>query len=246
MSKRMVDYEFTVVVPLYNEVENIGELERRLGAFVSSCSLRTCVLFVNDGSTDGSLEKLTDACRRNPQFSYISFDRNYGLTAALKAGIDNTFSKYVGYIDADLQTDPEDFELLLRHIGEYSMVTGVRADRQDSFFKKMQSKIANSFRRMMTGDGAKDTGCPLKVLHTDVARKLPLFNGMHRFLPALVLLQKGARYMEIPVHHHPRTAGRSKFGLGNRFWGPLADCFAYRWMRRRYIEYSIAKSDTDE
>lgn len=246
MSKRMADYEFTVVVPLYNEVENIGELERRLGAFVSSCSLRTCVLFVNDGSTDGSLEKLTDVCRRNPQFSYISFDRNYGLTAALKAGIDNTFSKYVGYIDADLQTDPEDFELLLRHIGEYSMVTGVRADRQDSFFKKMQSKIANSFRRMMTGDGAKDTGCPLKVLHTDVARKLPLFNGMHRFLPALVLLQKGARYMEVPVHHHPRMAGRSKFGLGNRLWGPLADCFAYRWMRRRYIEYSIAKSDTDE
>ena len=242
----MADYEFTVVVPLYNEVENIGELERRLGAFVSSCSLRTCVLFVNDGSTDGSLEKLTDVCRRNPQFSYISFDRNYGLTAALKAGIDNTFSKYVGYIDADLQTDPEDFELLLRHIGEYSMVTGVRADRQDSFFKKMQSKIANSFRRMMTGDGAKDTGCPLKVLHTDVARKLPLFNGMHRFLPALVLLQKGARYMEVPVHHHPRMAGRSKFGLGNRLWGPLADCFAYRWMRRRYIEYSIAKSDTDE
>lgn len=246
MSNRTADYEFTIVVPLYNEVENIGELERRLGAFVSSCSLRTCVLFVNDGSTDGSLEKLTDVCRRNPQFSYISFDRNYGLTAALKAGIDNTFSKYVGYIDADLQTDPEDFELLLRHIGEYSMVTGVRADRQDSFFKKMQSKIANSFRRMMTGDGAKDTGCPLKVLHTDVARKLPLFNGMHRFLPALVLLQKGARYMEVPVHHHPRTAGRSKFGLGNRFWGPLADCFAYRWMRRRYIEYSIAKSDTDE
>lgn len=246
MNNRTADYEFTIVVPLYNEVENIGELERRLGAFVSSCSLRTCVLFVNDGSTDGSLEKLADICRRNPQFSYISFDRNYGLTAALKAGIDNTFSKYVGYIDADLQTDPEDFELLLRHIGEYSMVTGVRADRQDSFFKKMQSMIANSFRRMMTGDGAKDTGCPLKVLHTDVARKLPLFNGMHRFLPALVLLQKGGRYMEVPVHHHPRTAGRSKFGLGNRFWGPLADCFAYRWMRRRYIEYSIAKSDTDE
>lgn len=246
MSNRTADYEFTIVVPLYNEVENIGELERRLGTFASSCSLRTCVLFVNDGSTDGSLEKLVDVCRRNPHFSYISFDRNYGLTAALKAGIDNTFSKYVGYIDADLQTDPEDFELLLRHIGEYSMVTGVRADRQDSFFKKMQSKIANSFRRMMTGDGAKDTGCPLKVLHTDVARKLPLFNGMHRFLPALVLLQKGGRYMEVPVHHHPRTAGRSKFGLGNRFWGPLADCFAYRWMRRRYIEYSIAKSDTDE
>ncbi len=246
MNNRTADYEFTIVVPLYNEVENIGELERRLGAFASSCSLRTCVLFVNDGSTDGSLEKLVDVCRCNQHFSYISFDRNYGLTVALKAGIDNTFSKYVGYIDADLQTDPEDFELLLRHIGEYSMVTGVRADRQDSFFKKMQSKIANSFRRMMTGDGAKDTGCPLKVLHTDVARKLPLFNGMHRFLPALVLLQKGARYMEVPVHHHPRTAGRSKFGLGNRFWGPLADCFAYRWMRRRYIEYSIAKSDTDE
>ena len=243
---RTADYEFTVIVPLYNEEDNIPELEKRLAAYLRSGVCRTCILFVNDGSTDGSLDGLRSICSKNEDFYYISFAANSGLSAALKAGFDYAESPYVGYIDADLQTDPEDFELLLRHIGEYSMVTGVRADRQDSFFKKMQSMIANSFRRMMTGDGAKDTGCPLKVLHTDVARKLPLFNGMHRFLPALVLLQKGARYMEVPVHHHPRTAGRSKFGLGNRFWGPLADCFAYRWMRRRYIEYSIAKSDTDE
>ena len=145
-------------------------------------------------------------------------------------------------MDADLQTDPEDFNLLLEDIASYAMVIGIRANRKDSFFKNLQSKIANGFRRMMTGDGAIDTGCPLKVLHTDVARRLPLFKGMHRFLPALVLLQDGCSYKQVPVRHYPRVAGKSKYHLWNRLWGPFADCFAYRWMKPRYINYKIGSS----
>lgn len=236
-------YRFTIIVPIFNEEDNIHALEERLAAFLPAAAEKACVLFVNDGSKDASGERLKEICGRNKDFYHIDFERNAGLSAALKAGIDYTESEYLGYMDADLQTAPEDFNLLLKDIGEYSMVIGIRAARKDSFFKKMQSRIANGFRRMMTHDGAVDTGCPLKVLHTDVAKRLPLFKGMHRFLPALVLLQDGATYRQVPVRHFPRTAGKSKFHLWNRLWGPFADCFAYRWMKPRYINYSVKSTD---
>ena len=235
-------YDFTIIVPIYNEEDNMEALEQRLGSFLPRCREKACVLFVDDGSTDSSLEGLKGICGRNPDMYYLSFQRNAGLSAAIKAGIDYCESKYCGYMDADLQTDPEDFNLLLEDIASYAMVIGIRANRKDSFFKNLQSKIANGFRRMMTGDGAIDTGCPLKVLHTDVARRLPLFKGMHRFLPALVLLQDGCSYKQVPVRHYPRVAGKSKYHLWNRLWGPFADCFAYRWMKPRYINYKIGSS----
>lgn len=240
---KTAEYDFTIIVPIFNEEDNVLNLEKRLAAFLPVCRERACVLFVNDGSKDGSEALLREICQRNEAFFHISFAGNRGLSAALKAGIDHTFSKYVGYMDADLQTAPEDFNLLLEKIGEYSLVTGIRAGRKDTAFKKFQSKFANGFRRMMTHDGALDTGCPLKVLHTDVAKRLPLFKGLHRFIPALVLLQEGGTYLQVPVRHFPRTAGKSKFSMANRFWGPLGDCFAYRWMRPRYINYTIAEND---
>ena len=115
---------------------------------------------------------------------------------------------------------------------------GIRANRKDSFFKNLQSKIANGFRRKMTNDGVADTGCPLKVLHSENAKKIPFFNGMHRFLPALIQLQQG-KVLQIPVRHFPRVAGVSKYHLWNRLVSPFLDCFAFRWMRKRYINYSI-------
>ena len=236
-------YRFTIIVPVYNEEDNISALEKRLAAFLPECLEHACVLFVDDGSTDSSLARIREVCARNAGFYYISFEKNAGLSAALKAGIDYTCSEYLGYIDADLQTAPEDFNLLLKHIDGHSMAMGIRAERKDSPFKRLQSKIANGFRRMMTHDGATDTGCPLKVLRTDAARRLPLFKGMHRFLPALILLQDGGSYEQVPVRHFPRTAGKSKFHLWNRLWGPFADCFAYRWMKKRYINYSVGETD---
>lgn len=240
------EYEFTIIVPVYNEQDNISNLGDALSTYLPKSLYKACVLFVNDGSKDDSLSLLRDYCQNHSNCFYISFQRNAGLSAALKAGIDFTQSQYLGYMDADLQTAPEDFNLLLKDIKNNSMVIGFRANRKDTIFKKIQSKIANGFRRMMTGDGAIDTGCPLKVLHTDVAKRLPLFNGMHRFLPALVLLQEGATYRQVPVRHFPRQAGVSKYSLWNRFFGPMADCFAYRWMRPRYINYTINENDIEE
>ena len=236
------EYELTVVVPVYNEVESLPRVERAMREWLPTSPVKACVLMVNDGSKDGSLELMREICARNEAMFYISLAKNGGLSAAMKAGIDATHSRYVGYIDADLQTTPEDFNLLLEHVAAYQLVMGIRAGRKDSFFKNLQSKIANGFRNMMTHDGAKDTGCPLKVMWSDYAKRIPFFTGMHRFLPALIQLQEG-RMMQIPVRHFPRTEGVSKYHLWNRLIGPFKDCFAYRWMRKRYINYQIGEGN---
>ncbi|MCC8035871.1 MAG: glycosyltransferase [Rikenellaceae bacterium] len=240
---KTADYQFTIIVPVFNEKDNIERLEKELARFLPQSLKKTCVLFVDDGSGDGSGEMLRGVCERNPDMYHISLGRNCGLSAAMKAGIDKTFSEFLGYIDADLQTDPEDFNLLLAHTGDHPLVMGIRTGRKDSFVKNASSKIANGFRRMMTGDGITDTGCPLKVMRTSFAKKIPFFTGMHRFLPALILLQDGGTVKEIPVRHYPRVAGQSKYHLWNRLAGPFKDCFAYRWMKKRYINYTVSQSD---
>ena len=236
------NFEFTIVVPVYNEEDNMAKLEELLSLYLPKALRTTCVLFVNDCSTDGSLGRIKDICRRHTAFFYISLERNGGLSAALKAGIDAAESALVGYMDADLQTVPDDFNLLLKYADTNELVMGIRANRKDSWGKRVQSKIANGFRRMMTHDGVQDTGCPLKVMRTDYAKRVPFFTGMHRFLPALIMLQEG-RVKQVAVRHFPRTAGVSKYHLWNRLVAPFVDCFAYRWMKTRYINYKVAQGD---
>lgn len=233
------NYEFTIVVPVFNEEDNIVRLERAFNDYLPICAKSACVLFVDDGSTDNSLKGIQQICESNEHFFYIALDTNHGLSAAIKAGIDACQSPFVGYIDADLQTVPADFNKLLEYADNYALVSGIRAKRNDSTIKRLQSKIANRFRRSMTGDKATDTGCPLKVMHTSYARRIPFFDGMHRFLPALIALQKGGTFYEVPIRHFPRVAGTSKYHFWNRLTGPFLDCFAYRWMKSRYINYGV-------
>lgn len=234
-------YDFTIIVPVYNEVDMMDRLRDELSAYVRQAPCSTCVLMVDDGSTDGSTARMREICAAEPHFHLLALKNNGGLSAALKAGIDAVQSPLVGYIDADLQTTPDDFNRLLPLAATHELVTGIRANRKDSVFKRLQSRIANGFRRMMTGDGVTDTGCPLKVMHTGAARRIPFFTGMHRFLPALISLQHGT-VAQVPVRHFPRTAGVSKYHLWNRLVGPFKDCFAYRWMRPRYINYTVAET----
>jgi glycosyltransferase involved in cell wall biosynthesis len=235
-----MNYQFTIIVPVYNEEANLERVEKELLAYTKIASLPTKILFVNDGSKDESQLLIEAICSRNSNFKFISFKENRGLSAAIKAGFDFADTELVGYIDSDLQTAPEDFNLLLEHIGEYDLVTGVRANRKDSFVKNMSSLIANGIRRAFTHDGMDDTGCPLKVIKTEYAKRIPMFKGLHRFLPAMILLQNG-KVIQIPVQHFPRLAGTAKFGLWNRLFGPLMDCFAYLWMKKKYINYTVAK-----
>ncbi|HPJ78641.1 MAG TPA: glycosyltransferase family 2 protein [Prolixibacteraceae bacterium] len=230
----------TIVVPVYNEVKNIERVTTELGKYMEKSVREIRILFVNDGSTDGSQELIEKACAENKGFSFIEFCENRGLTTAIKAGFDHVETPLAGYIDADLQTDPEDFDLLLEYADEYEIVTGIRTGRKDSIVKKVSSLLANKIRRAFTHDGMDDTGCPLKVIHTDVARQIPMFKGLHRFLPAMVLLLQG-KIKQVPVRHYPRMAGESKFGLFNRLWGPLIDCFAYLWMKKKFIRYQIKR-----
>ena len=235
-----MSYEFTIIVPVYNEEDNLNRVEKEFLEYIKIASKKTKILFVNDGSKDNSQSIIERICANNNDFTFILFKKNRGLSAAITVGFQSADTELVGYIDSDLQTDPKDFNLLLEHIGEYDLVTGVRADRKDSFVKNMSSTIANGIRRSFTHDGMDDTGCPLKVIKTDFAKKIPMFKGLHRFLPAMILLQNGS-IKQIPVKHFPRIAGEAKYGLWNRLLGPLMDCFAYLWMKKKYINYDIEK-----
>jgi len=231
-------YEFTIIVPVYNEEENLERVEKELLSYLKIASRKAKILFVNDGSKDKSQQLIENICDRNSDFNFIQFKKNQGLSAAIKAGIDHTDTELLGYIDSDLQTVPEDFNILLNYIDEFDLVNGVRLNRKDSFIKNLSSKIANIVRRVFTHDGMDDTGCPLKVIKTDCAKRIPFFNGLHRFLPAMVLLQNG-KIKQVPVQHFPRMAGITKFSLWNQIFGPLTDCFAYLWMKKKYIHYEV-------
>ena len=238
-------YQFTIIVPVYNEADNLPRVESELLNYLKIATVTTTVLFINDGSNDNSQNLIETICKRNAAFEYISFKENKGLSAAIKAGFDHADTNLVGYMDSDLQTTPDDFNILLEHIEAYELVTGVRSNRKDAFIKSMSSKIANGIRRTFTHDGMIDTGCPLKVMKTDYAKRIPMFRGLHRFLPAMIMLQHG-RVKQVSVRHFPRIAGTGKFGFWNRLFGPLVDCFAYLWMKKKYIHYEISKSSTSQ
>lgn len=228
----------TIIVPIYNEEENIVRLSNTLEEYIKTASVSSCVLMVDDGSNDKSLEAIQRVCSTKEGFDYISFQENRGLSMAIKAGFDTVKTPFVGYIDADLQTTPMDFDKLLPFREEFALVTGIRQDRKDSFVKNTSSKIANGFRRMMVHDGIEDTGCPLKIFRTDIARQLPFFKGYHRFFPALVqMFEQDVK--QVPVRHFAREAGEAKFGLRNRLIAPFLDCFGVRWLQKRHRNYKL-------
>lgn len=234
--------EFTIIIPVFNEMDNLYRVEKYLCEFIKNSLKQTEVLFVDDGSTDDSPAIIKEICERNERFHFIALVKNQGLSTALKAGFDHVKTPLLGYMDADLQTHPEDFNLLLREMDYFELVTGVRQGRKDSFVKNVSSRIANGIRRLFTHDKMDDTGCPLKVIKTEYAQKIPMFKGLHRFLPAMILLQNG-RIKQVPVRHYARIAGKSKYHLWNRLAGPLQDCFAYAWMKKKYINYEVILKD---
>lgn len=237
----MTQIELTIIVPVYNEVESLWKFKEKMDIFLEMSTVNSQVFFVDDGSKDGSLQIIKDITNTDIRYSYISLARNNGLSTALKAGFDHADSKYVGYMDADLQTSPLDFISYFEHLEHYAMVNGIRAERHDSTIKKVSSVIANGFRRLLIRDGITDTCCPLKIIHSSYAKKIPFFDGMHRFLPALVQLQ-GGKVKQLKVRHFERYAGTAKYNLANRLVGPFIDTLAFAWMRSHTIKYEILES----
>jgi len=205
----------SLVIPAYNEEESIPLLYERLKQVLQRLKEDYEIIFVDDGSTDGTYEKLKELALKDPKVKVIRFKRNYGQTAAMSAGFEHAKGEVIITLDADLQNDPEDIPILLEKLKEgYHIVSGWRKDRKDPFLsRKLPSMIANWLISKITGVHLHDYGCTLKAYRSEVVKDLELFGDMHRFLPALTK-RKGAKITEVVVRHHPRIYGKSKYGIG--------------------------------
>jgi glycosyltransferase involved in cell wall biosynthesis len=221
----------SVVVPLFNEEENVAILQAELMAALSGLDYE--IIFVDDGSSDRTVERIAF----KPEIRLVQFERNAGQSAAMYAGLQSARGTTAVLIDGDLQNDPADIPRLLAEIERGAdLVCGYRAQRKDTFVKRVTSRIANFVRSRFTRDGVRDTGCTLKAMRRECISALLPFKGMHRFIPALI---KGAGYrlVEISVNHRPRKFGESKYGLGNRALRATTDMFGVRWLLSRRLDY---------
>jgi glycosyltransferase involved in cell wall biosynthesis len=225
--------DVSVVVPLYNEEENVAILQRELTDALNGLDYE--IIFVDDGSRDETVSRIVP----DPRIRVLRFEQNAGQSAAIFAGLHTVRSDVAVLIDGDLQNDPADIRRLLAEITNGAdLVCGYRAQRKDTAVKRITSRVANFVRSRFTRDGVRDTGCTLKAIRRDCIAALVPFKGMHRFIPALV---KGAGYrlVEIPVNHRPRRFGQSKYGLGNRAVRATIDMFGVRWLLSRRLNYKL-------
>jgi glycosyltransferase involved in cell wall biosynthesis len=231
----------SLVVPLYNEVENLEDLAREIRAALEPTALSWETIFVDDGSTDGSLELLRRLAASDPTVRVLRHVRNAGQSAGLATGFRAARGGIVVTLDADLQNDPADIPKLLAELERgFDVVSGVRVERRDSWVRRLSSRIANAVRNRATDERITDVGCSLKAYRREFLGNLPMFTGMHRFLPTLVRWN-GARVTEVPVRHRPRLRGQAKYGIGNRLFRALADLMAVRWMRKRWIAVAVVE-----
>ena len=230
--------DYSVVIPVYNERDNLEILLQSLTEVMDSLVKGYEVICVNDGSRDGSDEVLKAMKRRYEQLRVVEFERNYGLTAALDAGLSMAKGDIVITMDADMQNDPKDIPKLLKEIGDYDVVCGVRSRRHDPWLRIVSSRIANYIRNRVTKEHIVDVGCTLRAYKRKFLSGLKLFDGMHRFLPTL-LKWEGAKVVEVEVEHHPRLYGKTKFGVWNRVFKAFIDLLAVVWMKERRLNYKI-------
>ncbi len=224
----------SVVVPVYDEVDSLEPLHRELDAALSPLSGEIELIFVDDGSRDGSLDALRALERKDPRVHVVSLGAHRGQSAALDAGFRAARGAVIATLDADLQNDPRDIPRLLPYLDEADVVNGVRVDRRDHPIRILSSRVANGVRNWITGESVSDVGCSLRLMRTSYLRRIKLYHGLHRFLPTLLRLE-GARVIEVPVRHRPRRFGRSKYGIFDRLGVALIDLWAVRWMQKRSL-----------
>jgi len=227
--------DISVVIPVFNEQENLEPLIVELEQELNRLSLQYEIVCVDDRSTDQSLQKLQALQQGHPYLRVIRHLVNSGESAGQATGFAFSQGDVIITMDADQQNDPADIPAMLKALNsDIAAVCGVRRIREDDWIRRLSSKIANRFRNAITGDQITDAGCTFRALRRSALRELPVFNGLHRFLPTILRLQ-GYRVVEIAVNHRQRTRGTSKYGVGNRLFRGILDCIAMRWFRRRCV-----------
>jgi glycosyltransferase involved in cell wall biosynthesis len=230
----------SVVLPVYNEAESLGPLWQELVEVLPGLADSVEVIFVDDGSTDGSSDILQRLAKEDQRIRLIRFEANAGLSASFYAGLQAARGRIVATMDSDLQSDPHDIAMLMRHLGEADAVVGWRQVRHDSWLKRVSSRIANAIRKTVTGDSVQDSACSLRVMRREGVTAVPPFTGMHRFMPTLLKIA-GFRVVQVRVNHRARKFGRSKFGVSDRAFSAFADLLVVRWMMGRRLRYRIAE-----
>jgi dolichol-phosphate mannosyltransferase len=230
--------DISIVVPVYNEEENLPILIPHLSKVLDPLGKSYEMILVDDGSSDGSRKIVKQMASTDPRIHLLGFKKNCGETAAGAAGLKAARGDIVITIDADLQNDPEDIPRMLGYLKEYDMVTGWREKRDDSWVKRITSRVANRIRNRLSGEEIRDSGCTFRAYKRECLQELKLYKGMHRFMPTLVKME-GYRVIEIPIAHHPRRFGVSKYTTWNRMWRAFVDLLAVRWMKSRHIRYEI-------
>jgi glycosyltransferase involved in cell wall biosynthesis len=233
-----MEIKVSVVVPLYNEEENLPVLIPRLVKVLNPLGLPYEMIFVDDGSSDGSRKILKEMASRYPSLRIVGLKENRGLSTALLAGMREARGEKIVTLDSDLQNDPEDIPKLLGYLDRYDMATGWRQKRDDPWLKRISSKIGNGVRNRLSGEQIHDSACTLRAFKRECIQEVPIFNGMHRFLSTLVKMQ-GYRIIEVPVLHHQRKFGKSKYNIRNRALRSFIDLLGVRWMKGRRIQYDI-------
>lgn len=228
----------SVVAPVYNEEGNIYDLYLSITNALKEKVESYEIVLVNDGSRDRSAVLLNEIAQMDEAVKVIHFEKNYGQTAAIWAGIKNSTGELIALMDADLQTDPRDIFRLMPFIERIDFVNGKRVDRKEPMLKKISSRLGNRIRNWITGDSIYDTGCPMKLFTREVADSFHLYNGMHRFLPTLAKMN-GFSVLEVTVTHQRRKHGVSKYGILKGGCTGFMDTMVIGWLKKRGILYHV-------
>ena len=230
--------ELSLVIPAYNEIENLDPLLAELRGAIGAVGRSAEIVLVDDASTDGSGAWMIEQSRRDASVRPVLLAERCGQSAALAAGLAHARGAVIVTMDADLQNDPADLPRVLAALENADVVSGIRVGRQDSWIRLVSSRIANGVRRATLGDPVTDIGCSFKAYRRETLEQLPMFVGVHRFLPALCVF-RGARFAEVPLSHRPRRHGVSKYGVSNRLWRGLHDLIGVSWLKVRLVRYRV-------
>jgi dolichol-phosphate mannosyltransferase len=235
--KHQPSIDFTLVIPVKNEQDNIAILSKEISDVLNQTSYLWECIWVDDGSTDLTPKELQKTCKIDPHHRVITLKKSLGQSGALAVGFSDSQGRVVSMMDGDGQNDPKDFPALIKELSNLKgdMVNGFRNKRKDTIVRKISSRLANGVRNRLTKETIRDVGCSIRVIKRECLEGIPVFKGMHRFLPTLIRMNGFSKISEMPVNHRERQFNETKYGISNRLWVGIHDLLGIRWLRKRMV-----------